>query len=201
MREFLWKIELFFILAIRHPQTYVIPLSLVISGIFNSLEISEPIKVFIDNIPFVVGSAWLYSVLFAIIFYVLLNLLSLICGSVFGVQPFEIISKYIDSKNIPMNLANYVERKLMKSLESNIPLDYRVRIIDENDLELYNQLNRKIFSLTAFSLPIDKIRKRNTSLFKTNKCAFAFIEINVHGLYMPIGISHILPLNKIGKSF
>ncbi len=200
MRDFFWKFEHFLILAIKKPNNYIIPLSAIFSGIFVSLEISEPIKNQIDKIPFISESEWLYSVIFALLFYILLNLISLIFSTVIGLQPFELIAKYVDLRRIPMTLTNYIERRISKLPEEVYPLDYRVRLIEKKDLHEYNLLNREIFHFTAFTLTLKDIERRNSELFKVNESAFAFIEINIHGLFLPIGISTILPLNSIGKS-
>lgn len=201
MKDLRWDIERFVIIAIRHPQQYFVTLSAIVSGVFASLEVSAPIKQAIDDLPLLVGNNWLYYTLFLVLFWCIFNFLSWLLGLFFGLHPFEFIASYVDSLKIAPSLNDYVKKRLKNSSNpDSTSVDYRVRIIDKNELSEFNQLNRELFAFTAFSLPLQKIRKRNNRLFEANSLMFAMVDANIDGRFIPVGISHIIPLSDLGKA-
>lgn len=198
-----WWLEYIFILAVRRPGNYLTSLAAILSGIFNSLTISQPIKQAIDDIPYVVGSDWVYFILFTVVLGTILYIVAPAIRLFIGVQPFELLASYADSSEVVPNLDHYVENRLQRRLLSNTSsplLDYRFRTIERGDLEIFNQINREVFRLTAFALPLHVIKKRNIGLFKANSSIYALIEAVKDDEYVPVGMSSILPLNDIGAS-
>ena len=202
METFRWNFEVFLIIALRNPKYYHITLSGIFAGIFSSLKISEPIKKMFDTIPYLVGSDWIYSTTFAAIFWILLYLISWLSSSFFGVQPFEFIANNIESLKGSPDFTSYIESRLKSNSTYSVSGDYRVRIVqNDNDLSKFNQINRELFSFTAFALPIQVIKNRNKTLFQANKLTAALVEAQINQSdYIPIGISHIIPLNDLGKA-
>lgn len=201
MAELLWKLERIIIVGIRRPGQYLVVLSAIVAGIFSSLEISEPIKKSIDDIPYVTWSEWLYTAIFTLLFSIVLYTLSFVIGSLWGVQPLEYVVSFIDAIDIAPSIADYAERKLKRYDNGRIlSFDYRVRRVQSGELDMFNQINREIYKLTAFSLPLHRISQRNKELFNKNSSMFAIIDANIGGRYIPIGISHILTLNDLGKA-
>ena len=197
----LWRVEKLSIIAIRSPKQYIFGLSALTAGIFSSLEISEPVKKWIDALPFVVGSDWLYVVIFTIVLGAFVALISKLLSSVWGVQPFEAVAEFVaDSGSLP-GIDDYVARRLREVADSSArPLPYRVQLVGEHDIELFNQLNREIFAFTAFALPLRVIRRRNNAIFRKNPSTAAIIYATGTDTVVPVGISHILPLNGLGAS-
>lgn len=197
----MWKIERLIVVAIRSPKQYVVGLSALAAGVFSSVEASEPVKQWIDGFPFIVGSDWLYAVIFTVIIGVVVTAFSKLLSSVWGVQPFEAVAEFVaDSSPLP-GIDGYVARRLREVANpSNRALPYRVELVSEGDLELFNQLNREIFAFTAFALPLRVIRKRNKAIFRTNPSTAAIIYAVGEEMSVPVGISHVIPMNDLGAS-
>jgi len=59
MTDLPWRIEHSLIIALRNPGKYLLAVSGISSGLFTSLEMSEPVKTAIDSLPYIVNSDWL----------------------------------------------------------------------------------------------------------------------------------------------
>lgn len=203
VRDVLWRLEYFFIIAVRRPGNYLTSLAAVLSGIFNSLTVSQPIKDAIDNIPYVDGSDWLYFIIFTVVLGITFHIIAPVISLFSGVRPFELLTSYMDSSQVVPSLDRYMGNKLQARSAVNTSsslFDCRFRTIQEDDLELLIQINREVFRFTAFALPLHLVKRRNAALFKANPSIYALIEAKTNGEYIPVGMSCILPLNDIGAA-
>ena len=76
---------------------------------------------------------------------------------------------------------------------------YNLIPVTDETLEVFCKANRELFSSTSFQLSLEKIRERNNSLFRKNCDTSMLIESYHDGKSVIVGMSHILPLNDIGK--
>src|ERR687889_612472 len=139
MNDLPWRIEHFLIIALRSPGKYLLLISGISSGLFTSLEMSEPVKTAIDKLPYIVDSDWLHWVIFTVVLGVFLHIAAALISPVFGFQPFEAIASYVDSMSVTPTLTEYVAKRLERpssSDSSNIP--YRERNLDHNELDELN---------------------------------------------------------------
>ncbi len=201
MTTFFWKLEHFLIIGLRQPKAYLFVSSSICAQIFTSLKISDPIKQYISTIPHIVFSDSIANVIFFVIFGILFYFISWLLSSLFGYQPFEFLANHIDSlKEVP-SFTSYIESRLKGKSIYSTEGSYRLKIAQGNDLSTFNQINRDLFRFTLFSLPLQIINKRNNEIFKANKLTTAVIEAQVSQTqYTPIGISHVVPLNSLGKT-
>ncbi|WP_147471517.1 hypothetical protein [Nocardia stercoris] len=172
--------------------------SIAAAGLLGSLRPFRPMFQQIEHIPDVIDSDWLNTVLMTPVAYLCIKGAALLIRRAFGRDPFEAFAATLDRTAGAPSLTKHFERR-MAGYPAEV-LDYRMRIVTGRELDLLSQLNREVFGRTAFSLPLDVIKRRNRSLFEANPLVFAFIEARIGSGYVPIGMSNILPLNAIGDS-
>jgi hypothetical protein len=196
-----WKIERGVIVALHRPQQYIVGLSVVVAGIFASLPISRPVKAAIDRTGYLVDSDWLRGAVWFVIIWITVNIACKLLSNFFGVQPFEVIADVVSRTALIPALDDTVRRRLKGAVTSQRkPLTYRVQLIESSELELFDQLNREVFAYTTFALPLRDIRRRNNAIYKVNPATSAVILAAANGREVPVGISHILPLNQSGAA-
>jgi hypothetical protein len=189
------------IVAIRRPGRYLLGLSAIAAGVTSSLKVFEPARDAVDKIPYVVASDWLFYAVLTAIFGVALHLTSRLIGSVWGAQPFDWIACRAEQFHLAPSLDGYMGKRLSENgNRPNASLGCRVRPAESSELPLVNQLNREVFMHSAFALPLYTITRRNDALFQENQSMFAIVEALHEGAYVPVGMSHIVPLNDIGTS-
>ncbi|WP_328388298.1 hypothetical protein [Nocardia sp. NBC_00416] len=189
-----------FILAVRRPGKYLFGASALIAGIASSLEVAEPARTALEAVPVVTQSDWLAYILVTGIVAGTIKVASLGLRMAVGREPFEVLAALIDRSGIAPDLTRDFERRIAGGLPVSEPMDYRSRPITARELDLLCQLNREVFGLTAFSTPLDVIKRRNRSSFEANPLVYRIVEARVGDQYLPVGMSSILPLNRLGEA-
>lgn len=200
--QWLEKVQCAFVLAVRRPGKYLFGVSALTAGIISSLEVAEPARDALDAIPVITQSDWLGYIVITGIIAGTIKVGSLGLRMVVGREPFEILAALIDGSGIAPDLTRNFERRIAggPQLSEPEPMDYRSRRITARELDLLCQLNREVFGLTAFSTPLDVIKRRNRSSFEANPLVYRIVEAKVGGEYIPVGMSSILPLNQVGEA-
>ncbi|MEU5409084.1 hypothetical protein [Nocardia asteroides] len=188
------------ILAARKPHHYILTVSTAAAGVFSSLEASDPVKRGIDALPFVTNSDWLGFVLFTVVIAGGLRLLSLAVGRLAGREPIDVLAGLIDESGLLPDLTSHYGRRMTGDTDATPQLDYRVRHLDDRDLDTLCQINREAFARSGFATPLDVIRQRNLSVHQVNPLSYSLIEAAVDGSFVPVGFSCILPLNRLGEA-
>ncbi|NUS45100.1 MAG: hypothetical protein HOQ24_15605 [Mycobacteriaceae bacterium] len=192
-----------FILAIRKPGKYLFGVSALTAGIVSSLEIAEPARDALDAIPLLTESDWLAYIVTTGVVAVVIKSGSVALRAVVGREPFEVLAAMIDKSGVAPDLTRHFDQLVAGDPELSKPeaLDYRSRRVTARELDLLCQLNREVFGLTAFSAPLDVIKRRNRRSFEANPLAYRIIEAKVRGDdFVPVGMSCILPLNQVGEA-
>ncbi|MFI8974463.1 hypothetical protein ACIGO9_16360 [Nocardia asteroides] len=188
------------ILAARKPHHYILTVSTATAGVFSSLEASDPVKRGIDALPVVTNSDWLGFVLFTVVIAGGLRLLSLAVGRLAGREPIDVLAGLIDESGLLPDLTSHYGRRMTGDTDATPQLDYRVRHLDDRDLDTLCQINREAFARSGFATPLDLIRQRNLSVHQVNPLSYSLIEAAVDGSFVPVGFSCILPLNRLGEA-
>ncbi|MFD6394338.1 hypothetical protein [Nocardia sp. NPDC060259] len=188
------------ILAARKPNHYILTVSTAAAGIFSSLELSDPVKKGIDALPVVTNSDWLGFILFTVVIAAGLRLLSVTVGRLAGREPIDVLAGLIDESGLLPDLTSHYGRRMTGDTDVTPQLDYRVRHLDDRDLDTLCQINREVFARSGFATPLDLIRQRNLSVHQVNPLAYSLIEAQVDGSFVPVGFSCILPLNRLGEA-
>ncbi|MEV0064579.1 hypothetical protein [Nocardia sp. NPDC050718] len=188
------------ILAARKPNHYILTASTATAGVFSSLEIADPVKRGIDALPVVTNSDWLGFVLFTVVIAAGLRGLSLAVGRLAGREPIDVLAGIIDDSGLLPDLTSHYGRRMTGDTDATPQLDYRVRHLDDRDLDTLCQINREAFARSGFATPLDVIRQRNLSVHQVNPLAYSLIEAQVDGTFVPVGFSCILPLNRLGEA-
>ncbi|MEU3013782.1 hypothetical protein [Nocardia asteroides] len=188
------------ILAARKPHHYILTVSTATAGVFSSLEASDPVKRGIDALPVVTNSDWLGFVLFTVVIAGGLRLLSLAVGRLAGREPIDVLAGLIDESGLLPDLTSHYGRRMTGDTDATPQLDYRVRHLDDRDLDTLCQINREAFARSGFATPLDIIRQRNLSVHQVNPLSYSLIEAAVDGSFVPVGFSCILPLNRLGEA-
>ncbi|MFD6224418.1 hypothetical protein [Nocardia asteroides] len=188
------------ILAARKPHHYILTVSTAAAGVFSSLEASDPVKRGIDALPVVTNSDWLGFVLFTVVIAGGLRLLSLAVGRLAGREPIDVLAGLIDESGLLPDLTSHYGRRMTGDTDATPQLDYRVRHLDDRDLDTLCQINREAFARSGFATPLDVIRQRNLSVHQVNPLSYSLIEAAVDGSFVPVGFSCILPLNRLGEA-
>lgn len=188
------------ILAARKPHHYILTVSTATAGVFSSLEASDPVKRGIDALPVVTNSDWLGFVLFTVVIAGGLRLLSLAVGRLAGREPIDVLAGLIDESGLLPDLTSHYGRRMTGDTDATPQLDYRVRHLDDRDLDTLCQINREAFARSGFATPLDVIRQRNLSVHQVNPLSYSLIEAAVDGSFVPVGFSCILPLNRLGEA-
>ncbi|WP_342802245.1 hypothetical protein [Nocardia sp. No.11] len=188
------------ILAARKPNHYILTVSTATAGVFSSLELADPVKRGIDALPVVTNSDWLGFVLFTVVIAAGLRGLSLVVGRLAGREPIDVLAGIIDESGLLPDLTSHYGRRMTGDSDATPQLDYRVRHLDDRDLDTLCQINREAFARSGFATPLDLIRQRNLSVHQVNPLAYSLIEASVDGTFVPVGFSCILPLNRLGEA-
>lgn len=113
--------------------------------------------------------------------------------SLFLYLPLKAISKSWQFH--PVGKINLKESKA----SDNSEISYVLEFVKKEEIEKFSYLNKELFRLTAFTLPLKKILKRNKGIYEKNYLTSAFICLIDENKTSIIGFSHVLPLNDIGK--
>ena len=201
MRSALDRADRVVIVALRRPGHYIVTISTVAAGVFSSVDASEPVRRAIDSIPYLTQSDWLTFVLMTAVFAIVLRTASFVLGKVFGREPMDVMAGLIDTAGMAPSLTEHYKRRMAGDTGSTSqPLDYRIRHVSARDLDTLCQINREVFGRSGFSTPLDVIKQRNRGVFEANPLAFVLIEAKLPDGYEPVGLSTVLPLNRLGES-
>ncbi|MEV5652976.1 hypothetical protein AB0L57_32395 [Nocardia sp. NPDC052254] len=189
------------IVAVRRPGHYIVTISTVAAGVFSSVDASAPVRRAIDSIPLLTDSDWLTFVLMTAVLAIVLRTASFVLGKVFGREPMDVMAGMIDTAGMAPSLTEHYKRRMAGDTGSaSQSLDYRVRRVSARDLDTLSQINREVFARSVFSIPLDVIKQRNRGVFEANPLAFVLIEAKMRDGYEPVGMSAVLPLNRLGES-
>jgi hypothetical protein len=200
--QWLEKVQRSVVLAVRRPGQYLFGVSALVAGVISSLEVADPARAALDAVPVLTQSDWLAFVVITGIVAAAIKSVSLGLRMIVGREPFEAFASLIDRSGIAPDLTRTFERRIAggSPVSETTPMDYRSRRITARELDLICQINREIFGLTAFSVPLDVIKRRNGSSFDANPLVYRIVEAKVGNGYVPVGMSSILPLNQVGEA-